>query len=222
MTRPNIGKTTYPSLIYPQWTPNSSPLPPRSRLFRLSPVGIGTIGVESLTSYIARLAAEHCVSPRQLLCKEVLNEVGRTSPIYSASPSFFGNTINGGLGTLAEVTVDGFERLTLRDDLRYTTFLPWKGSISFFQLLRTKRAWCPSCYEEQMIERGYAYEPLIWAVESVSICYRHHKQLCQVCPHCGKQLIFIAAYYCPGYCSNCQQWLGDSNFKRANKYAPSL
>jgi transcriptional regulator with XRE-family HTH domain len=219
MTKRNIGRTTYPSLVYPQWDTNSSPLPPRSRLFRLPPVGIGTIGVESLTSYIARLAAEHCVSPRQLLCKEVLTEVGRTSPSYSSSPLFSANTING-IGNLTEVTVNGFEKLTLRDDLRYTTFLPWKGAVSFLQLLRTRRAWCPSCYEEQIIERGYAYEPLIWAVEIVSICYRHHEQLCHVCPHCGNQLIFLATHYRPGYCSKCLKWLGDSNIGSANKYKP--
>ena len=34
-------------------------VPPRSRLYCLEPVGVGTGMVESLTSYIARLAAAH-------------------------------------------------------------------------------------------------------------------------------------------------------------------
>src|SRR5690349_20961516 len=43
--------------------------PPRyqhSYLYSLEPVGIGTADVESLTSYMARLAHAHCVSPAAL------------------------------------------------------------------------------------------------------------------------------------------------------------
>jgi hypothetical protein len=201
--------------MYPHWDDNSSPLPPRSRLFRLTPVGIGTIEVESLTSYVGRLAVEHCVPPNQLLCKEVLAGVGKTSPAYLAS-NFSANAING-MGNLAEITINGFEQLTLRDDLRSITFITWRGAISFLQLLRNTRAWCPRCYEEQVIERGYAYEPLILAVGIISICYRHHEKLCQVCPHCGRQLMFLSTNYCPGYCSKCLKWLGVSNVKNINK-----
>lgn len=51
---------------YEEWDMNIPAIPPRSRLYRLEPVGIGTPYVESLTSYIARLAAEHCVTPKNL------------------------------------------------------------------------------------------------------------------------------------------------------------
>lgn len=215
MRKHNIQRIIKPPLMYPHWDDNSSPLPPRSRLFQLTPVGIGTIEVESLTSYVGRLAVEHCVPPNQLLCKEVLAGVGRISPAYLAS-NFSANTING-MGNLAEITISGFEQLTLQDDLRYTTFITWRGAISFLQLLRNTRAWCPSCYEEQIIERGYAYEPLIWAVGIISICYRHHEQLCQVCPHCGRQLMFLGTDYRPGYCSKCLKWLGASNVEKTIK-----
>ena len=45
--------------------------PPRSRLYSLEPVGMGTPHVESLTSYIARLAEAHCVTPRILIEREI-------------------------------------------------------------------------------------------------------------------------------------------------------
>nr|MCM0593874.1 TniQ family protein [Gloeotrichia echinulata DEX184] len=48
------------------------PLTPKhSRLFHLEPIGVGTFYVESLTSYIARLAEAHSVLPGALLALEV-------------------------------------------------------------------------------------------------------------------------------------------------------
>ncbi|MEM9271562.1 MAG: hypothetical protein AAGA80_01180, partial [Cyanobacteria bacterium P01_F01_bin.143] len=43
--------------------------PTRSRLYHLEPVGIGTPHVESLTSYISRLAEAHCLYPHSLVTK---------------------------------------------------------------------------------------------------------------------------------------------------------
>jgi hypothetical protein len=44
---------------------------PRSRLFHQSPIGVGTPNVESLTSYVSRLAVAHSVSPGTLLAIEI-------------------------------------------------------------------------------------------------------------------------------------------------------
>src|SRR4051812_4136470 len=46
-------------------------LPPRSRLYSSPPIGLGTSEVESATSYLARLAIAHCVSPGSLLKSEI-------------------------------------------------------------------------------------------------------------------------------------------------------
>nr|WP_236116925.1 TniQ family protein [Hassalia byssoidea] len=48
-----------------------SPIPPRSRLYNLEPIGIGTPYVESLTGYVIRLAEQHCITTRQLLLNEI-------------------------------------------------------------------------------------------------------------------------------------------------------
>jgi hypothetical protein len=56
---------------YKEWDVAVPPLPPRSRLYRLEPIGIGTSYVESLTSYIARLAEVHCVSLKALVMREI-------------------------------------------------------------------------------------------------------------------------------------------------------
>src|SRR5436305_2454272 len=46
-------------------------IPSRSRLYHLEPIGIGTPYVESLTSYINRLARAHCVLSGKLIAQEV-------------------------------------------------------------------------------------------------------------------------------------------------------
>ncbi len=47
-------------------------MPPRSRLYCLAPLGMGTVEVESLTSYIQRLAWAYRVSSWVLVVQEVL------------------------------------------------------------------------------------------------------------------------------------------------------
>ena len=49
-------------MTYENWILNLPTLRPRTYLYHLEPLGIGTPLVESLTSYIGRLAAAHAVS----------------------------------------------------------------------------------------------------------------------------------------------------------------
>jgi len=49
--------------VYPTWDLTLPLLPARSALYPLAPLGVGTPDVESMTSYLARLAAAHSVSP---------------------------------------------------------------------------------------------------------------------------------------------------------------
>ena len=50
---------------------NSTIIPQRSRLFFLEPIGVGTPYTESLSSYLTRLAQEHCVTPKKLIMGEI-------------------------------------------------------------------------------------------------------------------------------------------------------
>lgn len=193
--------------VYPHWDIEPPLLPARSRLSRLEPIGIGTPEVECLTSYIARLAAGHCVSPRKLLYKEVLAPSGKNTIHYSTSSEFSASLING-MGQLAGLTVEVMEQLNLRYDLRHTTTLIWDKVLSTHLLLRTKKAWCPICYGEWLNVGRPIYDPLIWAFKIISVCPRHQEPLCQACPHCSRKLPFITTFSYPGFCSKCQAWLG--------------
>src|SRR5688572_20379032 len=46
-----------------EWDMSTQLISPRSKLYRLEPIGVGTPYVESLSSYFRRLADAHCVSP---------------------------------------------------------------------------------------------------------------------------------------------------------------
>src|SRR5215472_3167550 len=53
------------------WDLAIPPVPARSRLYCLAPMGIGTPEVESLTGYIARLAEAHSVTVADLVGAEL-------------------------------------------------------------------------------------------------------------------------------------------------------
>src|SRR2546429_97758 len=54
------------------WNIDEPILPTRSRLYNLEPIGVGTAKVECLTSYISRLAEQHCLSTFAMLCEDEL------------------------------------------------------------------------------------------------------------------------------------------------------
>lgn len=192
---------------------------PHTRLYHLEPVGIGTMKVESLSGYIARLAATHCVSPSALCVGEVMpvinqiklsqkGEVGSSygqylnANFYSAAPAL------NGMGVIAEDWVRAMESLTLHSNLRYLTALTWRNVISIQSWLRPMRTWCPACYQEQKEAGKIVYEQLLWTLKAVTVCCVHRSSLSTLCPHCHKTQPALNATLRPGYCCLCKGWLG--------------
>lgn len=54
------------------WDLEKPTIPPHSRLFSLEPIGLGTHYVESLTSYVVRLAETHCITTSKLVENEII------------------------------------------------------------------------------------------------------------------------------------------------------
>lgn len=134
---------------YETWELNSPVLPPTTRLYSLSPIGVGTPMVESLTGYIARLAEAHCVSTGLLYWKEIKALAGKGN-IFSfrvtGDGGYSTHTINGH-GSPAADFVRVMEVLTGRRDLRYLTLLTWAQVLPGHSLLRRWRAWCERCFQ---------------------------------------------------------------------------
>jgi hypothetical protein len=200
---------------YELWDVTLPPLPPRSRLYYLAPIGLGTPYVESLTGYVARLAETHNVRTRTLVVHELIPLLGRrhlSKEVNNSLSSFWaeGTRAVNGIRTLARDWGQVLQELTGRRDLHFLTLSTWAEVLTPKGLLRPTRAWCPACYEEWAQAGQPVYEPLLWTVEVVKVCPRHRRRLSARCPYpdCGQTLPLLGPDSKPGYCSRCDRWLG--------------
>ncbi len=200
---------------YEGWDLQKPAIPTRSRLYQLEPIGMGTPYVESLTSYIQRLAEAHCVLPGVLMERELapfLKKFESSTELLDQRDSrtgVFGHTgtLNG-IGIMAMDWVRALHLLNQRSDLHFLTMLTWDQVFPAKGLLRDRSAYCPDCYEEWRALGLVIYEPLLWALQGVCVCPRHHKSLYFHCFHCQQKRIPLGWYSRCGYCSSCGQWLG--------------
>jgi len=202
--------------VYESWQPDSAaPVPQRTYLYHLQPMGVGSMFVEGLTSFISRVSEAHSVSPAMLLNRELLPRMGTASSSWQQkarvpknSTFIYQSHVLNGAGESAQHCVQVLENLTGSANLRVMTLLRLAGVLWVRNLLRTKRAWCPCCLEDWRCSGCRIYEPLLWALDPVTCCPTHRCALSVQCPHCGQSLHTLSARSRPGYCCRCRQWLG--------------
>jgi hypothetical protein len=108
-----------------------------SRLYHQEPIGVGSPMVESLTSYLTRLAAAHSVHVRALVTDEILPRLNQSHlyrdnrPVYDHLTRFWkqSTTLNGTSATSSD-WVQALEQLTLRRDLSLMTMLTFANVLS--------------------------------------------------------------------------------------------
>lgn len=149
-----------------------------SPLYALRPLGLGTPYVESLTSYITRLAEEHCTRASLLLNHFVLarsevNHGGGLSRSKNLGPGINGDT------RVTEVVLACLEALTWVPQVRSTALFGRIPGIFIQRSYRTSRAWCVECFREDA-----PYDRLLWSLKAYDICVRHERPLVDVCPEC--------------------------------------
>lgn len=203
-------------VVYPGWGPIPiRTLPARSHLYHLQPVGVGTAQVESLTSYLIRLAEVHDVSPGILLNRELLPKVReafrRPGRHTSANPEsafmYRSHTLNG-VVRRAHNWISMLESVTRVQHIQCLTMTTWSQVISERGLLRQYRAWCPLCFDDWRCSNQPVYEPLLWSIREVLVCPVHVTLLEDRCAHCGREVHVISAKSRPGHCCRCGCWLG--------------
>ena len=156
---------------FDSWDLAPVPIPARSRLHSIQPIGVGTPFVESLTGYMIRLAASHAVRVSDLIEHEL-----RTGIPYFHTAAGIPSAING-VGKNAQNWASAIERFTLRDNLRVLTLLPFASLLNTPYLMRRERAWCPRCYESSAAQGQEVYEQLVWCLQCVEICSLHTQPL---------------------------------------------
>lgn len=186
-----------------------------SVLYALAPMGIGTPLVESVQSYVRRLAQAHCVRPFAMISYIIdAADTSVSTLAYERGGKKTSQEVNwrgmSGLGKVAQRWVNRLSELTGRNDLAYLNFLPYQHGLTECGLSRLERAWCPMCYNDWRSRRLPVYDPLLWSVQAVTFCPYHHTQLETMCPHCGRTPHHFGKHAHPGCCSFCGGWLGDA------------
>lgn len=183
----------------------------RSALYSLEPIGVGTPYVESLSSYISRLAREHNMRITTFL-KEVIGpnmEDGSNKDKQLLKGVVFRNYLMNGTGKMSMEYISTLEKLTGRTDIRHTTMLNWKGIISK-NIVTENRRWCPLCLNSLKENNSIVYEPLIWLINDIATCDKHKITLQDQCPTCNKKSPFVSSNLILGHCPYCMEWLGNS------------
>jgi hypothetical protein len=198
---------------YEKWTLALPSVPPPSTLYVLDPIGVGTPFVESLTSYIARLAEAHCVFPG-ILMRKLIVPFAESHPVGEGRSTAMeirdGKTtgaFNATYGT-AVSAINALECLTKLQGLRALTLVAWSEVFSPFKLTRTTRAWCPHCLEMWRTTGQIIYEPLLWTIQAVKVCSQHDCLLQTQCPECRRNFPWLTWRSRPGHCGHCHRYLG--------------
>jgi len=206
--------------LYPDWPLTRRAVPPRSRLYHLAPVGVGTEHVETLTSYVTRLAAAHAVPVSKLVGHEIGPLAVRPklgSQFATGTQRRFVPLINcqsyilNASGYAAQNWVTQLHHLTGEDKLRFLTTLCWNGAVSGEELVRWYQAWCPQCYQGWRDAGEMVREPLLWVLRAVSMCTLHRRQLETRCWNCGRTPHVLTGRSRSGHCGHCQAWLGSND-----------
>lgn len=178
-----------------------------SALAPLRPLGIGTPFVESLSSYLMRLAITHSISTgalvRYILATHV-DVLSRDTPRRDAVSSYLRVAFSmNGSGRMAQQWVDALSALTLRSDLFGLSVLAWAQVMHDRNLLVSSRRWCRACLVEWRASGAPLYEPLLWSLTTASVCPVHAISLENVCPRCGRESRWLSWWSLPSFCSAC-------------------
>lgn len=193
-------------------------LPPRSRLFNLPPIALGTGRVEGLISYLVRLARAHSVNPRRLVKTEFALVPGIDSMTYAAFFDRYAGTLDG-LGHYAEVFSNALAQLTGGSDLSLLTLLPLRELLppNGQGLLAGGAKWCPACLDEMMKAHTEVHRPLVWSFALYRMCGRHGQPLEDRCAACGHLQPFLPRYPDLARCDHCGAGLNSQSVPRRDE-----
>jgi len=185
----------------------------RSCLFSIEPIGIGSIEVESLSSYISRLADAHCVTVGDIMTHLIapkLNKKYINNMVFKGGNGFYkSSTAINGHGKMADDFIEVIALLTKRRDIRKTTLVNCRGIVPFRGLLKSSRHWCPFCFQEDLESKQIVYERLSWTLQPFLKCIIHDRTLESICPLCKSNMHTLERKTVVGYCSKCFCWLGN-------------
>ena len=154
-------------------------------LIPLEPLGVGTAGCESLSSYVQRLAVAHGCLPGQLVFRLLTwLDLGKQEMIgqWQRRPGRVRIGKNNNSFLHAVIWLQLLQRVTNRCDLTYLTTRAWDHLFPTRGFQRASLAWCPLC----LAEDKEPYHRLSWMFQSSRLCPRHRIPLKTRCVRCGR------------------------------------
>jgi len=180
---------------------------PRSILHAIEPIGLGTPEVESLTSYLCRLAFSHGMTARNLAAW-ILDHFDQ--PVLECY-KWFRRSFSS-MSEESELWATWLAELTATAGLDRLTLVPWRHLFSGARLAPHADRWCPCCLQDDLKSGRTPYLRLSWDVAAVTVCTRHKVELVSDCPHCHRSDVRNrASTVVPGYCTCCGGFLGVDN-----------
>lgn len=165
-----------------------------SHFYHLEPIGIGTPYMESLPSYVKRLAEAHSITPGNLL-KEIIPSAYRFDEICNPASGLVHTLIS---LLMNETGVTGLNNLYMGN---------WNSAYYSSCIFKKSLEWCPICFEECKSLCGQIYEQIIWCFSEVRACQKHGIELVKRCPYCENYVHFGSGSRV-GFCNTCSAWLG--------------
>ncbi|WP_449287811.1 TniQ family protein [Marinobacter salarius] len=163
--------------------------------------------IESLTSYIGRLAWHHSVKPSLLIGS--LIDPGKSSGFlnHEIATSFNSLTLKTATIVKSVATQAGLAKHLVAA----MTFVHLHDQIdnSARGFIRKTKQWCPVCYHDDH-SNGGQYDHLAWSLQGVSHCVKHRCKLRDYCQHCLKAQPYLSTKCEVGFCHHCEQSLSES------------
>lgn len=149
-------------------------------LINLEPIAAGTDLVESLESYVHRLADAHRV-PRYFVDLLVEGNTDTADKPKRAKKPTCLNTPSEAVQKYVQRLVD----LTSRAEIRNLGLGLFNSALSRLGVNRDQKAWCAGCFAEWREDKKISYWPQLWSFPQYTVCHRHNIPLNNKCLRCG-------------------------------------
>ncbi|GAB1260336.1 TniQ family protein [Aurantivibrio plasticivorans] len=194
------------------------------RLLPIAVRGVGTAEIESLPSYIHRLAHNHGVYVGELL-RFSERQIKNASDYHGWDfnmPKYIRNHEMLRSNQLSRGLVDMLEYLTCQNlNGTWAAFINNALNLSKEELLEGFR-WCPECLAEMEKLKEEPYFKLSWHFRAVKVCPIHRSSLLSVCEYCGCEQTSYRKQYDLGHCQECGEPLSKRRVKlEASDVVPS-
>lgn len=170
--------------------------------------GAGSCEIESLGSFITRLACLHGATRFQFL-HHLSSWWLRHNPKQTPLPRECIESRLSGYSQDVSLLVAALEGSTFVSDVRASTLLSLQDvcAKNCVGATRRLRAWCPRCYQEDRKGGNPVYDRLLWRLQAYERCSIHGLRLLSKCPGCGSAQGGEETFQALDKCSKCHEYL---------------